>query len=182
MHKILDEEIDNFFPILETIDEELENLDQEVIKNPNPKILQKIVKLKRDIIYIKKITMPQREKISFLAKQEYKQISKKCIPYIRDVYDHAIRVSDSLDNYREVIGGTFDTYMTAVSNNMNEVMKTLSIIATIALPLGVISGIYGTNFATLPGSGVNYGFFYMLGFMALLSFGMLTYFKKRNWF
>ncbi|USN45574.1 MAG: magnesium/cobalt transporter CorA [Candidatus Woesearchaeota archaeon] len=181
-HYLLDQEVDNFFPVLENIDDEIEELEDEAAKRPRPELLTKIHKLKRKIITIKKISLPQREKISFLAKNNYDHISKKTIPYFRDVYDHSIRVADTLDNYREAIGATADAYMTAVSNNMNEVMKVLSIIATIALPLTVISGIYGTNFDVLPGQHLAFGFWFMI-FLMLLVAGLMVYmFKKRNWF
>jgi magnesium transporter len=181
-HKLLDLEVDNYFPVLEKIDDLIETIEEEVTKNPNPKLLKQILKLKRKIVSVKKITLPQREKISFLAKNNYKYITKKAIPYFRDVYDHSIKVSDTIDNYREAVGNTFDAYMSAISNNMNEVMKVLSIIATIALPLTVISGIYGTNFTNLPGSSFVYGFWIMIFGMVLLSVFMIYHFKKKKWF
>lgn len=181
-HKLLDSEIDNYFPVLESIDDQIEDIEEKVTKKPRPELLIKILNLKRLIVRIKKTTLTQREKISFLAKSDHKFISKKAIPYFRDIYDHAIRVSDTIDNYREAVGSTFDAYMSAVSNSMNEVMKVLSIIATIALPLTVISGIYGTNFQILPGAGAIYGFWIMIFFMILLCVGMLYFFKKRGWF
>jgi magnesium transporter len=181
-HKLLDVEVDNFFPVLEGIDDIIEKLEEEVIRNPKPELLTKILKLKRKIVSLKKVTLPQREKISFLAKNNYEFIGKKAIPYFRDIYDHAIRVSDIIDNYREAIGGTSDAYMAAISNRMNEVMKTLSIIATIALPLGIISGIFGTNFDILPGQHIHYGFWIMIFLMLFFVVGMLVYFKKKRWF
>ncbi|NQV90947.1 magnesium/cobalt transporter CorA [Candidatus Woesearchaeota archaeon] len=181
-HHLLDHEIDNFFPVLEDIDDMIEDIEEEITKRAKAELLQKILGIKRKIVVIKKSALPQREKVSFLAKNEYKFISKNAIPYFRDIYDHAIRVSDSIDNYREAISGSFDAYMSAVSNNMNEVMKTLSIIATIALPLGVISGIYGTNFAVLPGQNLSYGFWLMLAGMFSIIGIMLIFFKKRGWF
>ncbi len=181
-HKILGNEIDNFFPVLESIDDRIERIEEQVTRKPNPDLLREILVLKRSIIYVKKYTFSQREKISSLAKNDYKFISRKSLPYFRDVYDHAIRVSDAVDNYREAVGNTFDVYMSAVSNNMNEVMKTLSIIATIALPLTVISGIYGTNFSMLPGSDNPLGFWVMIGVMVTLSLVMLAYFRTRKWF
>ncbi|MFH1275596.1 MAG: magnesium transporter CorA family protein [Candidatus Woesearchaeota archaeon] len=181
-HRLLNQEIDHFFPVLELIDEQIEDIEEKITKNVKPEFLKKILTLKRKIVLIKKSALPQREKISFLAKNNYKFISKLAIPYFRDIYDHAIRVSDTIDNYREAIGSTFDAYMSAVSNNMNEVMKVLSVIATLALPLGVISGIFGTNFAVLPGQNFKYGFWLMLvGMLALIS-GMMYMFKRRGWF
>ena len=181
-HKLLDQEVDNFFPVLENIDDIIEDLEEEVTKKPRPELLKQILKLKRKIILIKKVALPQREKISFLAKNEYKIISKKAIPYFRDIYDHAIRVSDTIDNYREAVGGTFDAYMSAISNNMSEVMKTLSIIATIALPLGIISGIFGTNFDILPGQHIPFGFWLMILLMVFFAGYMIYFFKRRGWF
>ena len=181
-HKLLDNEVDNYLPVLENIDDQIEYIEDEVTKRPRAEQLKKILKLKRLIVLIKKTTLPQREKISFLAKNDYRFISKKAIPYFRDIYDHSIRVSDTIDNYREALGNTFDAYMSSVSNNMNEVMKVLSVIATIALPLSVISGIFGTNFSNLPGSTFVYGFWAMIFFMILLSLGMIYYFKRKGWF
>jgi len=181
-HRLLDLEIDNFFPVLESIDDEIEKIEDKVAIKVNPSVLKQILHLKRIIVNIKRTVLPQREKISFLAKNEHKFISKKAIPYFRDVYDHAIRVSDTIDNYREAVANTFDVYMSSMSNNMNEVMKILSVIATIALPLTVISGIYGTNFAVLPGQHFAYGFWVMILAMALLSVGMIYFFRRRNWF
>lgn len=181
-YKLLDYEIDNYFPILESIDDQLEDIEEEVTKKPRPEILSKILKLKRSLVFIKKTVFPQREKISFLAKNQYKFIQDKAIPYFRDIYDHSIRVSDSVDNYREALSNTFEVYMSAVSNSMNEVMKVLSVIATIALPLTVISSIYGTNFAILPGSKFVYGFWVMIFVMVLMSASMIYFFRRRGWF
>ncbi len=181
-HKLLDSEMDVFFPALEIIDDQIEEIEEEVTKKPKPEILSRILKMKRQLVFIKKTVFPQRDKISFLAKNQYRFIQEKTIPYFRDVYDHSIRVSDTVDNYREAVANTFDVYMSAVSNNMNEVMKVLSVIATIALPLTVISSIYGTNFAILPGSKFIYGFWIMIGLMLLMSLTMIHYFKKKKWF
>lgn len=181
-HKLLDNEVDNYFPILEELDDELEDIEEEIIKKPQPKYLAKILNLKKSMRQTKRIGFQQRDKISFLAKNEYPFISKKAVPYFRDIYDHSIRVSDSIDNYREAISETFDAYMSAMSNNMNEVMKVLSIFATIALPMTVISGIYGTNFAILPGSKNPFGFWIMIIVMIVFVIVMINMFKKKKWF
>jgi magnesium transporter len=181
-HHILDKEIDNYFSVLESIDEELEEIEEKVTDSPSQELLKSILKLKKHIIFIKKVAIPQREKISFLAKNEHKYITKKATPYFRDVYDHAVRVADTIENYREAISNTFEIYMSSISNNMDRVMKNLSLIATIALPLTVVSSIYGTNFQFLPGAGHPYGFFFMLGFMACLSIALMYMFKNRHLF
>lgn len=168
--------------MLEKIDDQIEDIEAEITKKVRPELMTRILNLKRQIVSIKKLALPQREKISFLTKTDNKFISKKALPYFRDIYDHSIKVADNIDNYREAIGSTFDAYMSAVSNNMNEVMKTLSIIATIALPLGIISGIFGTNFDILPGQHISYGFWIMILIMVLFMSGMLYYFKRKRWF
>ncbi|MFH1391885.1 MAG: magnesium/cobalt transporter CorA [Candidatus Diapherotrites archaeon] len=181
-HKLLDMEVDNYFPVLEEIGDKIEVLEEKVAKKPLPSSLVEILKLKRMVVKIKKSAFAQREKVSFLAKNDYELISKKAVPYFRDVYDHAVRVSDYIDNSREAVGNAFDVYMSSIANNSNEVMKILSVIATIALPLTVVSGIYGTNFEILPGAAFPYGFWVMIFFMIILSVSMLWFFKKRNWF
>ncbi|MBI5398043.1 magnesium/cobalt transporter CorA [Candidatus Woesearchaeota archaeon] len=180
-HRLLDHEIDNFFPVLQSIDDEIEPIENEALSNPRPELMRKILNLKRSLSQVKKITVPQREKIGNLAKEEHRFISKKAMPYFHDVYDHAIRIADTLDANREAVANTFEMYMSAVSNNTNDVMKMLSMIATIALPLTVISGIYGTNFQELPGQEFPHSFWIMVSIMFLLSITMLYYFKKKGW-
>ena len=181
-HRLLDVEVDNYFPVLEHLEDSIESLEERVAKKPRPDLLSRILKSKRRIISIRRLVLQQREKLSFLAKNEYSLIPRGAIPYFRDVYDHYVRVSDSLEGLREAVANAFDVYMSTLSNNMNEVMKVLSIIATIALPLTVISGIYGTNFQMLPGSSFIYGFWTMILLMILLALGMVYFFKRRGWF
>jgi magnesium transporter len=181
-HRLLDKEIDEYFTAIEKLEDNIEQLEEAAINRARPELLSRILKLKRMVVHIKRVTTTQRDKTGLLAKSNYKQISKRAEPYFRDIYDHAIRVSDIIDNNRESIGNAFDVYMSTMSNNMNEVMKVLSIIATIALPLTVISGIYGTNFTILPGASFPYGFWSMILVMILMGLGMMWFFKKRNWF
>ena len=182
MHRLLDKEIDNFFPNLEKLDDELEAIEEEVIKHPKAAQLAKIRNMKRKIVRVKRHVFQQREKISYIAKNEYSFIHKKARIYFRDIYDNSIRVSETIDNYRENISETFDAYMSSVNNNTNEVMKVLSIFAVIALPMTVISGIYGTNFINLPGSKGYYGFWVMIAVMVIFSLTMIHFFRKRGWF
>jgi magnesium transporter len=182
LHELIDREIDNYFPLLENVDDQITKLEEQVSKKPKPKVLSEVLKLKRNVILIKRKVFEQREKVSFLAKRDYKFISRSAIPYFRDVYDNTIRVSDSLDNSRELIANAYDVYMSTMSNNMNEVMKVLSIIATLFLPLTVISSIYGTNFYILPGAHNPFGFWFMIIGMFVFSGILLLIFRKRGWF
>ena len=180
-HRILDHEIDNYFPVLEFLDEEMEKIDI-LIKRPQPGLSLRIIALKRNISEIRKNMISQREKISFLAKDEYTFLSKKSIPYFRDVYDHSIRVADELEYYREAINGTFEAYMSSVSIHMSEIMKVLSVMTALAMPMTVISSIYGTNFDFLPGAKSAYGFWVMLVLTLVLMLGLVYFFKRRRWF
>ena len=180
-HKLLDGEQDRYFPVLEHIDDELDYLEGKLSSTPQNEILTRILDLKHSISLLRKTTLQQTEKLSYIVKNEYPFISKAALPYFRDTYDHSIRVSDLIDNYREAIINTFEFYMSTVSKNMNESIKVLSMIATIALPLTVISSLYGTNFTNLPGSGFHYGFWMMVGFMLTLSISMIIFLKRRGW-
>lgn len=180
-HWLLDYEVDNFFPFIDDIDESIEEVDDMVIRKPRRTTLKKIQSIKKQINELKKVSFPQRDKIANLAKKEYSFISKKAVPYFRDIYDNSIRLSDSIESCRDAIGNTFEAYMSSVSNSTNEAMKVLSIISTIGLPLTAISGIYGTNFRILPGSDHPIGFWIMLGIMTAFVAGMIFFFKKNEW-
>ncbi len=180
-HRLLDGEQDSYFPVLEHIDDEIDFLEGKLSSSPQSEVLTRILDMKHSISLLRKTTLQQTEKLSFLVKNDYAFISKAALPYFRDIYDHSIRVSDLIDNYREAIINTFEFYMSTVSKNMNEAIKVLSAIATIALPLTVISSIYGTNFANLPGRDFHYGFWVMVGFMVILSSSMIFFLRRRGW-
>lgn len=181
MHRIIDVEIDNYIPVIQQFDDQIEKLEQEAIKNPDQTILKRILLLKRKITDIKKSTFPQREVIGLLARREYKYISPGVEAYFRDVYDHALHISRTLENQVDSVGSTFDAYMSSLSNNMNSVMKVLSIIATIMLPLTFITGVYGMNFRFLPASKHPFGFWGTIIFMGLLAIFMLIVFWRKKW-
>lgn len=182
MCNFLNDIVETYFPIVAKIDEEIEELEEKSIHTPNKKVLTRIFKLKRLIIAIKKNTFSQRDKIAELGKEEFKLIREKTMPYMRDVYDHSIRVYDLIDSSRDAIANTYDVYMSSITNNTNQVMKLLSIIATITLPLGVIAGIYGTNFRNLPGAENPVGFWIMIGAMLIITITMVVMFKVKEWF
>ena len=181
-HSLLDEELDNFIPILQEIDEEIESINSSVAIKAKTKELNRLLFLRKKVIEIRRVSLPQREKISFLSRRDYKFLPHHSQPYFRDLYDEAIRIEDKVDSQREMLSSTFEVYMTSINNHMSEIMKVLSIIATIALPLTVISGVYGTNFINLPGSKTPEGFWFMMIIMGIVMIGMILFFKKRKWF
>ena len=181
MHSLLDVEVDNYFDIILVIDEHLQKVEDKVILDPDKKLSNDILSMKKKVNFLKRMSTAQREKIGFLAKNNYKLISKKSIPYFRDIYDHFVRVHDAVESSREFVYNLFDAYMSSVSNKMNEVMKVLSIIATIAMPLTLLSGISGTNFSYIPGLSSHNAFWVMVIFMLFIVFVMVFYFKHKKW-
>jgi magnesium transporter len=178
---LIDVIVDNYFVILEKIGEEMEALDSELINNPNPSTLDRIYSLKREIIYIRKAVWPLREIINKLERDESDFIKEKTKIYFRDVYDHAIQVIDNIETYRDIISGMMDLYLSSISNKMNEIMKVLTIIGTIFIPLTFIVGVYGMNFEFMPELKMRYAYPITWIVMIFLGLSMLLFFRKRNW-
>ena len=181
-YHFLDQAVDSFFPVMDGIDTEIEAAERLIAEGVSSAVLSKITSLRKKVIYLKKITIALREKISLLTKGDYPFISRKVVPYFRDISNNSIRIFETIENYRESVSNLSELYLSTVSNNTNEIMKVLSVIATTALPLTVISGIYGTNFEFLPGASASYGFWIMIALMIVVMSTMLLYFRKRGWF
>jgi magnesium transporter len=180
-HALIDAIVDNYYAILEKIGERVENIEQDVVSDPKPAILQNIYNLKREMIYLRKSVWPLREVINGLIREESKLIIKETHIYLRDLYDHTIQVIDTIETYRDMISGMLDIYMSSVSNKMNEVMKVLTIFAAIFIPLTFIAGIYGMNFQNMPELGWQYGYFSILVIMLAVGITLLVFFKHKKW-
>ncbi|MBN2127126.1 MAG: magnesium/cobalt transporter CorA [Candidatus Diapherotrites archaeon] len=182
MHYLIEMEVNEFFPAIEKIDETIEDFEKRILKNPKPTHLQAILEFKSKITKIRNISLIQRETLSKLTKSNTNHITEESVPFYRDLYDHLVRVAEAVEIQKENTIDLVELYMSVVSNKMNEVMKVLSVIATIMLPLTVITGLYGMNFKILPLSQWEYGFWMIVIIMILISAGMLYFFKRRNWF
>jgi len=180
-YSLIDAIIDNYFSILETISEKVEELEQKVITEPTPDILQQIYLLKREMIYLRKSVWPLREVINTLLRYESKIFKKTTMIYLRDLYDHTIQVIDTIETYRDMISGMLDIYMSSVSNKMNEVMKVLTIFAAIFIPLTFVAGIYGMNFHYMPELLIPWAYPVVLFGMLLIGIILLLYFKHKKW-
>ncbi|HER23725.1 MAG TPA: magnesium/cobalt transporter CorA [Candidatus Atribacteria bacterium] len=178
---LLDAIVDSYFAILEGTGEKIEEMEEKLVANPIPSTLQGIHNLKRDMIFLRKSVWPLREIISGLERTESVLIEETTGIYLRDVYDHSIQVIDTIETFRDMISGMLDIYLSSISNKMNEVMKVLTIIATIFIPLTFIAGIYGMNFAYMPELQLRWGYFAALFIMAVVSIIMLFYFRKKKW-
>ena len=181
-YRLVDTIVDSYYLILENLGGQIEKLEDEVYVDPTPKTLQQIQSLKKELIYLRKSIYPIREAISKITKGEYSLIKKETVEYFGDVYDHTLHVMETLETYRDLTTGLMDMYMTSVSNKMNEVMKVLTIIATIFIPLTFIAGIYGMNFQYMPELQWKYGYPAVWGIMLATVIVMIVYFKRKKWF
>jgi len=182
MYAILDIIIDNFFILLEDITDKFEELEDEIIEKPTKKSLNSLYFFKNKIINIQKSIWPFRELINKLRNTSSKFIDKSNMVFLNDVYDHMIQIIDNIQSIREMVSNMFDMYLSSISNKMNEIMKVLSIIGTIFIPLTFIAGIYGMNFKFMPELDFKYGYPVVLGVIGLTAIGMLIYFKIKKWF
>jgi len=182
LYRIMDVIVDNYFLVLEKLGDQIEILDEEVINNPDKDTMQKIYLLKRQLIFLRKAIWPLREVVNSIAREENSLFKKTTFPFLRDLYDHTIQVIDTLETYRDLVTGLLDMYMTSVSNKMNEVMKVLTIMATIFIPLTFLAGIYGMNFEFMPELKWHYAYPVLLSVMVIVFLGMLFFFKRKKWF
>jgi magnesium transporter len=180
-YALIDAVVDNYFVILEKLGDKIETLETELIEQPTQKTVQKIYQLKREMIFLHNAVWPLREVVNGLGKHESALISVPTAPYLRDVYDHVIHIIDSVDIYREMLSSMLDMYLSSVSNRLNEVMKVLTAISLIFMPLTFIVGVYGMNFKHMPELEWRYGYFLTLFVMFGIGVSMFLYFKRKKW-
>ena len=173
--------VDRYFNVLEHLGDRIEAMEEEVLLRQDSETVQVIHQLKRDALHVRRAVWPLREAISGVMRSESELLSETLHPYLRDVHDHAVQVADTVETLRELVSGVMDFYLTGVSNRMNDVMKVLTIIATIFIPLSFVAGVYGMNFQWMPELSWRWGYFGALGLMAGVALGLLAFFKRRKW-
>jgi magnesium transporter len=178
---LLDAIIDNYYVVLEHIGDRIELLEIEVYDRPRPETPHKIQDLKKDVLNIRRWIYPVRELVNRLIETEHKMISADTRQFLRDAMDHSIEINESLHVYREMTMSLMEMYISNVSNKMNEVMKVLTIMASIFIPLTFIAGIYGMNFDHMPELHWHYGYFYVLGLMLVIFVLMMLFFIRKRW-
>jgi magnesium transporter len=178
---LLDAVVDSYFFILERTGEQIEDLEEKVVSHPRPETLQDIHKLKRMMIFLRRSVWPLREVISILERGESSRVQESTRIYLRDVYDHTIQVIDSVETFRDMLSGMHDTFLSSISNRMNEIMKVLTIIATIFIPLTFIAGIYGMNFKFMPELEWSWGYFAVWIVMVAVAVLMVIFFRRKKW-
>jgi magnesium transporter len=187
-YALIDAIIDGFFPVLEDYGEALEELEDEVVANPTRQSLEKVHRIKRELLSLRRAIWPQRDAINSLIRDCNHLISEEVRVYLRDCYDHTIQVIDMVETYREVASSLMDVYVSSVGNKMNEVMKFLTIVSTIFIPLTFIAGVYGMNFDpeaspfNMPELNWYWGYFICWGLMITVAVSLILYFKRKGWF
>jgi magnesium transporter len=181
MYSLIDAIVDGYFLFLERFDEKTEGLEAELVSRPQPGTLHSIYSLKRENVFLRRSLWPLREVINSLQRGDSPLFTRNTLLYLRDVYDHTIHIIESVESLRDLMAGMLDIYVSSVSYRLGIIMKVLTVITTIFMPLTLISGIYGMNFQYLPGLDWHWGFFAVLGTMAVTTGTMLLLFRWKKW-
>ena len=180
-YRLLDTIVDHYFVILEQIGEQIETLEEKLLAKPDRQLLHRIHLAKREMILLRRAVWPLREVISGLQRADSVIISAAVQPFLRDLYDHTIQIIDTVETYRDVITGLLDLYLSSISNRMNEIMKVLTIISTLFIPLTFLVGVYGMNFDYLPELHWRWSYFVLWGVMLSCVAGMFVFFRRKGW-
>ena len=185
LYKITDYLVTEYMPIVEKIDDSIDQIEDQIFDRPSPRTLEKLFALKRVLLAMRRILLPQREVLNKLARDDYKIVDPKDRIFFRDIYDHLVRLHDLNESLRDLVGGALDTYLSVVNNRMNEVMKTLTIITTLFMPLAFVTGFFGMNFFEPLGLMRDWtaspAFYIMLAITVLLPIGMYIWMRRRTW-
>jgi magnesium transporter len=185
LYLLADNLVTHYMPIVEQVDEALDVIEDKIFNSPSPATLQQLFTLKRLLLTMRRITLPQREVLNKLARDDYRVIDSRDRIFFRDIYDHLVRIHDLNESLRDLVGSVLDTYLSVINNRMNDVMKTLTTITTLFMPITFITGFFGMNFfepvARLFGWTSSQAFLTMLGILILLPVGMYLWMRRRTW-
>ncbi|MBM4018216.1 MAG: magnesium/cobalt transporter CorA [Planctomycetes bacterium] len=181
MHAIVDRIVDNFSPTLDRMEYLLEELEIQIFQHPTDALLQRLLDLRQTVSYLARVASAQRDVVGRLVRGEFAPITKQAMAYWHEAYDHLVRMVQITETHRDLINTARDTYMSVVSNRTNAIMKLLTFITTVFMPLSLIAGIYGMNYAFMPPKDEPWGFYVCLGVMAVTAAGMIWFFRRRKW-
>jgi magnesium transporter len=181
LYALIDAVVDEYFSVLEMFGEKIESLQERVVANPNPDTLKDIHALKRQLLFVRRAVWPLREALSNLSRSEHPFLHEPIKMFFRDVHDHVIQIVDTIETLREMVSASLDIYLSSVSYRLNAVMRVLTVITTIFMPLSFIASIYGMNFEHMPELKWEWGYPLILGIMGLVAGGMLIGFRQRKW-
>lgn len=180
-YSLIDAIVDNYFLILEKLGEKIESIEEDVVMDPTPGTLHQIQLLKRELLSLRGSVWPLRELINGFQRSESPLIDKSTGVYLRDVYDHTIQIMDGTDNFRDMCAAMLEVYVSSINNRLNSIMKVLTVIATIFMPLSFIASVYGMNFKFMPELGWRWGYPLVWIVMMTIIIVMLVYFRKKKW-
>ena len=183
-HAVMDRMVDEYMPLIDRFDTQIEGIEEQILESTaktDREVIPKIIRIKRSLQMLRRTTIYQREILLRLARAEFDEIPRELVPFYRDVYDHFARVTELVDSYRELVSSLLEAQFSMQSNRMNEVMKRLTIISTIMLPLSLVAGIYGMNFEHMPELKWMYGYPFALGLMVVIALGIVTWFRVKRW-
>jgi magnesium transporter len=181
MYALLDSVVDYYFQVIEEIGEEIEDIEDEIVVKPTVATLRDIHRIKRELIALRRSVWPTREIVNSLLRDESPLVGKEARVFLRDLYDHTIQVIDTVETLRDIMASALDVYLSSVSNKLNQVMKVLTVVSTIFIPITFIVGVYGMNFHYMPELEWRYGYPAVWAFILLLSAGLLALFKRKGW-
>jgi magnesium transporter len=178
---ILDTIIDAYYPVVERVGDQIEILEERVLSESSPETLRELNSMKTQLMKLRRAIMPQREAVNALKLGEHELVSENVRIHLRDTHDHIVQLAEAVEQARELVNGLMNTYLTVVSNRMNEVMKTLTIVASIFVPLTFMAGVYGMNFTNMPELEVSWAYPLLLSAMVFVAIGMVAYFWRKGW-
>ena len=179
---LLDIMVDSYFEIIDILEDRLDEIETEVMEDPREEILNRLYRLKRQVLQLRRTVWPMREMTNTLAREGHPLLSDRVHPFARDIHDHAFHVLEASDALRENMSALMDLFLSRAGHRMNQIMKVLTVIATIFIPLTFLVGVYGMNFKYMPELDLPWGYFALLGVMVLIALGMVAFFRRRRWF
>ena len=181
LYSILDSIVDNYFPVLDAVAERTDELEQKIFESSGHEALELIFQLRKNLLALRRVLAPERDLMGVIARRDVELLGEETSIYFQDVYDHVLRVTDAIDTYRDLLSGALDAYLSVTSNNLNQVMRTLTSWSIILMSLAVISGIYGMNFVHMPELSLSFGYYAALAGMFTLGATLFAWFKRINW-
>lgn len=181
LYLLIDLVVDNYFSVGDRIEAKIEKLEEDILMHTKKSHLIEIIGLRSEILWLKKVLGPQKEVINILNKKDLRLIDDQLQKYFSDIYENAVKIAETFETYRDLMGNLREAYQSSIANRANEIMRVFTAITTIFIPLTLITGIYGMNFKNMPELDMKYGYFMIIGIMATLGFGMFLIFKKKDW-
>jgi magnesium transporter len=182
LYSLLDAMVDNYFPVLDTLAEHLEKLEDTIYEENSDGNVADLLSVKRDLLRLRRVLAPERDVLNVLTRRDTPIFNRRTMEYFLDIYDHILRITEAIDNFRDLASSALDARLSVSSNNLNKVMRTMTAASIILMSDALISGIYGMNFDNIPELHWEYGYFGVLVLMLVNSVGLLIFFKKRGWF